>query len=282
MIRLTLLLVALAGIVGGGPASASVLYAVTGESGGTPETLYTLSLVDASATLESSLGNGTDGEEIAFNPNDGLIYHFSGIGGINDPDMQILETIDPDTLAVANVVLKDSIGGEANSTEVKGFTHLAASTFLAADIQFEFHSVQVDGTVTFLGGMDHLAKGLAFRDGTLWSLDRDGSNLRVIDPANGSTISGPVSVTLPGFTIDKGISLATDPETNILYAVLKTETSRPGDRVLTTLDPDTGVAALVGQLGIAVASIAFVPEPSSLALGVTALASLGWVRCCSR
>ncbi len=44
----------------------------------TPETLYTLSLTDASATFLMSLGNGTEGDIIAHGPNAGVLYHASG------------------------------------------------------------------------------------------------------------------------------------------------------------------------------------------------------------
>jgi hypothetical protein len=64
------------------------LYGVTGDCAGggcggaaTPETLYTINLGDASLTLVQALGNGDDGEAIAYNSDDGFMYHMSGIGG---------------------------------------------------------------------------------------------------------------------------------------------------------------------------------------------------------
>ncbi|MGK7874075.1 MAG: hypothetical protein AB4426_12405 [Xenococcaceae cyanobacterium] len=43
---------------------------------------------DATPTFVTALGNGSDGEAIAFNPDDGLIYHWSGIDDdlLNDPE----------------------------------------------------------------------------------------------------------------------------------------------------------------------------------------------------
>src|SRR5439155_12783760 len=58
--------------------SNGTLYGVTGDGATVPETLYTLSTSDASKTLVCTLGNGSDGEVIAFNPDDGLLYHASG------------------------------------------------------------------------------------------------------------------------------------------------------------------------------------------------------------
>jgi len=65
--------------------SNGVLYAVSddnagGCAGASLETLFTVNLNDASLTLFQVLGNGDDGEAIAFNPNDGLMYHLSGNG----------------------------------------------------------------------------------------------------------------------------------------------------------------------------------------------------------
>jgi hypothetical protein len=61
-------------------AVAATLYGVTGDGGSAPETLYTLSQTDASRTFVRAFGNGDDGEAIAFNPDDGLLYHASGSG----------------------------------------------------------------------------------------------------------------------------------------------------------------------------------------------------------
>ncbi len=62
-----------------------VLYAVSGDNvggcaGGSTETLFTVNLNDASLTPFQTLGNGDNGEAIAYNPNDGLMYHMSGDG----------------------------------------------------------------------------------------------------------------------------------------------------------------------------------------------------------
>jgi hypothetical protein len=58
--------------------SDSTLLAVSGDGGTPAETLYILSTTDASATLLFALGNGADGETIAYHPPTGLLYHSSG------------------------------------------------------------------------------------------------------------------------------------------------------------------------------------------------------------
>jgi hypothetical protein len=57
--------------------ASGVLYGVTGDGAATPETLYTINTSTAAATLVFPLGNGADGEVIAFG-GDGLLYHSSG------------------------------------------------------------------------------------------------------------------------------------------------------------------------------------------------------------
>ena len=55
------------------------LWAVSGDGGSPAETLYTVNTSNAALTLQFALGNGADGETIAFHGN-GLMYHSSGNG----------------------------------------------------------------------------------------------------------------------------------------------------------------------------------------------------------
>ncbi len=141
-------------------ASDGTLYAVTGDGGGVPESLFTLSIVDASSSLVLELGAGSDGETLAFNPDDGLLYHASGIGTPNNPNGEKFETVDPDTLVVTNVPL--------SGFDYEELTALAFSdgAFFAGDLggsavdMPRFFRITTGGAVTFLGDMDHVAKGL--------------------------------------------------------------------------------------------------------------------------
>jgi hypothetical protein len=91
----------------------------------------------------------------------------------------------------------------------------------------------------------------------LYSISRDDDQLRVIDPADGSTIGSPTTITLSGSTISGGNGLATDPLTGISYALLKLADGFPFERYLVTLDLTTGVASMVGNTGARFAGIAF-------------------------
>jgi hypothetical protein len=72
------------------------LYAVTGDGATVPETLFTLSTTNAMPTLVVALGNGDNGEALAFNSVNGLLVHASGRGPQNNAvNGEIFETVNP-------------------------------------------------------------------------------------------------------------------------------------------------------------------------------------------
>jgi hypothetical protein len=126
-----------------------------------PESLFTLNINTGSASLVLQLGDGSDGETIAFNPDDGLLYHASGIGNQNRAaNGEIFETIDPGTLAVTQVPLSQD-----NYQELTALMFFDGG-FLAGDVgdvsvdDPAFYHITTGGAVTFLGEMDHVTKGL--------------------------------------------------------------------------------------------------------------------------
>jgi len=136
-----------------------ILYGVTGDGAAQPESLFTLSTLDASPTLILPLGNGDDGETIAFNPADGRLYHASGIGLRNDPNGTILEAISLDTLTVTAIPLSGIEYSEAGAMVF--WTEL--QTFLLGDVGANgFFRVSPAGAVQPVGVLDHTSKGLAF------------------------------------------------------------------------------------------------------------------------
>jgi hypothetical protein len=137
--------------------TAGTLYGVTGDGASVPETGYTLSTVDGSATFLVTAGAGSDGEAIAFNPNDFLIYHASGLGTLNDAiGGAILETIDG-LLTFTSVTLSGP-----NYSEIAALTwYQTGSVLLAANISAHLYSVTTTGTIASIGPMDHTSKGLA-------------------------------------------------------------------------------------------------------------------------
>ena len=110
-------------------------------------------------TLVLELGDGDDGETIAFNPDDGLLYHASGLGNQNNAAVgEIFETIDLDLLVITSVPL--------SGFDYEGLSSLLYrdGAFYAGDLNPSgssgFFRITTGGVVTYLGDMDHVAKGL--------------------------------------------------------------------------------------------------------------------------
>ncbi|HEY8504199.1 MAG TPA: PEP-CTERM sorting domain-containing protein [Gemmataceae bacterium] len=278
VIRIFLLTLSLAAF-GTGAASAAMLYGVTGDGASTPESLFTISQTDGSATFFMSLGAGDDGEAIAYNPTDGRMYHWSGLGTFNVDE--IFQRIDLGTMAVADITLSGDGYGEV----IAAVYDPTSGNFLVNDLTGGFFSVTPGGVVTRLGTPALNVKGLAFAGATLYGIeqfdtfDSDGElDLLTLDPADGSVLSS-VDVTLAGIDLN-GVSngLAADPDTGELWGIVQGQ----GGRRLVTIDPATGVATQIGVLSDNFAGLAFVgtaqvvPEPASVALlGLGAFALVG-------
>jgi hypothetical protein len=169
--------------------SSGTLFAVVGDKKNTAggglasETLFALNTSNAAPTQVLVLGRGNDGEAIGFNPNHGLLYHASGndTGGDGcqpfNPSIcvEIFESINPNTLAVTNVPLSGDYTPLAwNYFEVAALTHVSGNVLLLADTDQNFYRITSSGVVTFLGNMDHVAKGLAFISKPSENFDTDG------------------------------------------------------------------------------------------------------------
>ena len=155
--------------------SNGVLYAVSGDSvggctGGSVETLFTVNLNDASLTPFQTLGNGDNGEAIAFNPNDGLMYHMSGDGaGL------IFESINLSNGTITPIVLSgDSVFNYLTSGLV---FDVDQNLFLGAlnDLQFmQFVTFTAGGVVTDVGTLPFNWTHFAFFDVAVVDSDGDG------------------------------------------------------------------------------------------------------------
>ncbi|GJM14726.1 MAG: hypothetical protein DHS20C13_00530 [Thermodesulfobacteriota bacterium] len=144
------------------------LYGVTGDGGGTPETLFRIDANNGNTTLIAPLGNGDDGEVIAFNPVDGLMYHGSGNGSpYNDPAGQIFEalSIQPGMIQISPRTLQGPAVLDETFEEQSSMVRRSGNVFLTGTIDEIFFSITSDGFVTELGDMDHVSKGLAFNCG---------------------------------------------------------------------------------------------------------------------
>ena len=145
--------------------SSGVLYGVTGENGPSPESLFTIDTATGTTTLKLALGAGDDGEAIAFNPIDGLLYHASGHDEdctADRSDGVCFEKINLTTLVITPI---DINGTALTDEEAQALVYWAAQN---AFIWKQNHGtgplflVNADGTSSVIGDLDHQAKGLAF------------------------------------------------------------------------------------------------------------------------
>jgi Repeat of unknown function (DUF6923)/PEP-CTERM motif len=130
------------------------LYGVTGDGANVPETLYTIDKATAATTFFQTLGDGADGEVIAFNPVDGLIYHWSGNGTI------VFESVDPNTHTVTIIPQSGVQDGEIFGAVWSP----GAGNFLISNIEDELLTQTTSGDVTLLGSGSANFRGLALQD----------------------------------------------------------------------------------------------------------------------
>jgi len=140
--------------------SNGTLYGVTDSEGSVPPSLFTLDTTSATTTFLISFGTVgassaavVGGPGLAFNPNDGLLYRSGRVDGSD----QILQAIDPGTLAVTDIPLSGS-----PTDEIIALTHSFENTLLGADASNRLFSITTEGVRTLIGPVDHLPRGLAF------------------------------------------------------------------------------------------------------------------------
>jgi hypothetical protein len=162
------------------------LYGVTDDGATAPETLYTISTTDATKTLAVALGAGADGEAIAWNPEDDLIYHWSG------NDAVVMESIDPaNAFAIANIPISGDSTGEVFGAVYNPFTQ----DMLVTDIASRLDHVTSAGAFMRIGGNSYDdMRGPTFTTRAL---------RQTISPANGPAAGGN-TVTLRSWKIGVG------------------------------------------------------------------------------
>ena len=85
--------------------------------------------------------------------------------------VEIFESVNPNTLGVTNIPLSGAYVPLSESySEVAALTHLSGNILLLTDIDQNLYQITTSGVVTFVGAMDHVAKGLAFVNAPVTSL----------------------------------------------------------------------------------------------------------------
>ena len=150
-----------------------VLYGVSGDctSGCTPdvssEALFTIDTQTGQSTQVAQLGNGGDGEAIAFNPDDGMIYHFSG----RAPDI-VFEKISRSDYTITPIALS---GADIEGSAILGFAYdsenalFYGSTWNRTSGSGSYISVSPAGVVTIIADLQY-----TWKDFTFWNLDWGG------------------------------------------------------------------------------------------------------------
>jgi exosortase sorting signal-containing protein len=146
--------------------SEGTLYGLTGQQSGTanpvnPSTLFTINKNTGASTIFLPLVVGADGESLAFNPIDGLLYRLSG-GNVN----QVFESINPVSQAVTQIPRSGDVIGEATA-----LTHISGNVLYAASFD-DLFTLTTDGSASFVSELDHQSKGLAFDCGVPTGLAR--------------------------------------------------------------------------------------------------------------
>lgn len=248
------------------------LYAISGDGATPSSTLFTLSPATAVPTSIVALGNGSDGEGIAFRPDDALLYHSSG----SADGLEFFETVDPDSLIIGANLAPSATYGPDPATEISAIAWYAPlDVFLASDLDFNFFHITPSGQFTLIGNSGLLMRGFAVVGSRVYGVSPAVEQLLEVDPSNGAILATlPLSVNGAG---TKGNGLAVNPETGVVFAIVKNPLS-PGPRLLATLDITTGQATSIGDTGLMLAGISFgriaVPEIAVPSLGRIELAIL--------
>jgi len=241
-------------------ANAGVLYATRNGT-----TLYEVDTSDASLTTVETYSSGLDGEAIAYHPDSGNLYRWTGNVEITS------STIDPSNSFTESVLSTDSPANEVFSST---WNPSANNFFMTARFGF-WRTMSANGNFSSEASIesDLWIRGVAFVGSTLYALEHAGTldsgvvDLLTLDPATGDILSD-VDIDVPGYSDDGAFGLAYDPDTDTLYAALGTSGDQSG-RFLATIDPTTGEGTAVGSFttdGINSLAVIPVPEPTTLAL----------------
>ena len=206
--------------------------------------------ISATNSAVLTLGNGNDGEGIAFNPNDGFMYHVSGISD----GTEYFEPIDLDLLTVgANLFPSNT----SNLQELAGIVwYPPLNGFVAMDLSRNISLIDTSGTITalstFSGGF--VLRGFAVVGTSIYGVSRNSSNLFEFNPNTGAVISS-VPVVIDGVERTSGSTgITTDPNTGDVYIIYK---GSGGISQLGTIDVTTGIGTSIGTTGMKFSGISF-------------------------
>jgi len=237
--------------------SCTVLYGVTGEKDGNPETLFVIDVDSLDSELFLTLGNGDNGEAIEYNDFDGLLHHWSGSAP------HVMETININTKEVRTVTLTgDALTNPIAAAAIDPVTE----NFLVSSTELGLHFITPNGFVVTIdeptgGDSKTSVKGIVFSNSgnRFFVCYNNNLDLDVFDPDDFSLIE---TLTIDTGDDDIGASgcngLDRDQDNGDIFVILTNKDT--GDNYLALLDTDDGDADVLGALDRDYASIAFAPE----------------------
>jgi hypothetical protein len=115
------------------------------------------------------------------------------------------------------------------------------------------YRIRTDGVVTKIGDLNHRTNGLAFVGSTLYSVEEQTlspvgtpPNLHALNPDTGGILTSIPLTLSTGEALEGGRGLATEPDTNQLWALLIGPSEASTFRRLVTINPITGFATQIG------------------------------------
>ncbi len=256
--------------------SHAVLYGLTGDGASPASALFTLDPGTGVAAFAVNLGNGGDGECLAFHSSNGLLYHSSGISN----GSEYLEAIDPVTLAIGPNLASGNTYGPDQAAEITAMAwYPPLAVFLACDSNLDCFHVTSDGQFMVVGSSGLQIRGFAVVGTRIYGVSPFAQAMYEVDPATGAVIATlPLSLGGLGTT---GNALVTSPDSGVVFGILKNPLSPSGGRLLVRVDVATGQATTIRDTGLRLAALSFgwpatQGPPSELpaldALGLIALA----------
>jgi hypothetical protein len=142
------------------------LFGVTGDGATVPETLYLIDKTNAAKTLAAALGNGADGEAIAYNPVDDFIYHWSGSGTIVFERLQSQPPYLPTGIPIIGTTNGETFGAVWDPCQPRSDGAVSSLGFIGSNINSAFNFWFTTGQVSpLLGSNPDDIRGLALIGG---------------------------------------------------------------------------------------------------------------------
>ncbi len=142
--------------------AAGTLYADSGDGATPSETLFTINTATGVATLLCALGNGNDGEAIAFNPTDGLLYHASGHTGNGNVIFEKITSTGTNPCTVMDINIMNTALVDEEAQALVWWPAQGLFLWKQDHGTGPLFRVTTSGAPTLIGGVDHQARGLAF------------------------------------------------------------------------------------------------------------------------